>query len=38
VRKAQPPAKNRIQVLLEFLGREITVDVSPDAVLLAEKD
>jgi transcriptional antiterminator RfaH len=35
---AQLPAKNRIQVLLEFLGREITVDVSPDAVLLARKD
>lgn len=35
---AQLPAKNRIQVLLEFLGREITVDVSPDAVLLAGKD
>ncbi|TVP77457.1 MAG: hypothetical protein EA353_10375 [Puniceicoccaceae bacterium] len=33
---AQLPAKNRIQVLLEFLGREITVDVAPDAVLLAE--
>ncbi|NBB80223.1 MAG: hypothetical protein GVY36_12410 [Verrucomicrobia bacterium] len=35
---AQLPAKNRIQVLLEFLGREITVDVSPDAVLLAKND
>ena len=34
---AQLPAKNRVQVLLEFLGREITVDVSPDAVLLADK-
>lgn len=35
---AQLPAKNRIQVLLEFLGREITVDVSPDSVLLADKE
>lgn len=33
---AQLPAKNRIQVLLEFLGREITVDVSPDDILLAQ--
>jgi transcriptional antiterminator RfaH len=32
---AQLPAKNRIQVLLEFLGREITVEVSPDDILLA---
>jgi len=36
---AQLPAKNRIQILLEFLGREITVDVSPDDILLArDKD
>ena len=35
---AQLPAKNRIQVLLDFLGREITVNVSPDAVHLAEKE
>jgi transcription antitermination factor NusG len=32
---AQLPAKNRIQVLLEFLGREITVDVRPEDILLA---
>jgi len=31
------PAKNRIQVLLEFLGREITVDVQPDDILLARE-
>jgi len=36
---AQLSAKNRIQILLEFLGREITVDVSCDDVLLArDKD
>jgi transcriptional antiterminator RfaH len=36
---AQLPAKNRIQILLEFLGREITVDLSPDDILLArDKD
>lgn len=35
---AQLPAKNRIQILLEFLGREITVDVPPDVVLLAKQD
>lgn len=36
---AQLPAKNRIQILLDFLGREITVDVSPDDILLArDKD
>ena len=35
---AQLPAKNRIQVLLEFLGREITVEVSPDDILLASDD
>jgi transcriptional antiterminator RfaH len=34
---AQLSAKNRIQVLLEFLGREITVDVTPDSVLLTKK-
>ncbi len=32
---AQLPAENRIQILLEFLGREITVAVSPDDILLA---
>lgn len=32
---AQLSAKNRIQILLEFLGREITVDVSSDDILLA---
>jgi len=32
---AQLPAKNRIQVLLEFLGNEITVAVSADDILLA---
>jgi transcriptional antiterminator RfaH len=32
---AQLPAKNRIQILLDFLGREITVDVKPDDILLA---
>jgi transcriptional antiterminator RfaH len=36
---AQLSAQNRIQILLEFLGREITVDVSPDDILLArDKD
>ena len=32
---AQLPSQNRIQILLDFLGREITVDVSPDDILLA---
>jgi transcriptional antiterminator RfaH len=32
---AQLPAKNRIQILLEILGSEICVDVSPDDILLA---
>lgn len=32
---AQLPAKNRVQILLDFLGREITVDVSPDDILLS---
>ncbi|MGZ0654170.1 transcription termination/antitermination protein NusG [Coraliomargarita sp. W4R53] len=31
---AQLPANNRIQILLEFLGQEITVDVSPNDILL----
>ncbi|MDQ8195500.1 transcription termination/antitermination NusG family protein [Coraliomargarita sp. SDUM461004] len=36
---AQLPAQNRIQVLLEFLGREITVEVKPEDILLArDKD
>jgi transcriptional antiterminator RfaH len=34
---AQLPAQNRIQVLLEFLGREITVTVNPDDILLAQE-
>ena len=32
---AQLPANNRIQILLEFLGQEITVSASPDDILLA---
>lgn len=32
------PAKNRIQILLEFLGREITVSVTADSVLLADNE
>ena len=32
---AQLPASNRIQVLLEFLGNEITVAVNADDILLA---
>jgi len=32
---AQLPAENRIQILLDFLGREITVEVNPDDILLA---
>jgi transcriptional antiterminator RfaH len=32
---AQMSAQNRIQILLDFLGREITVDVKPDDILLA---
>ncbi len=32
---AQLPADNRIQILLEFLGQEITVAVSADDILLA---
>lgn len=35
---AQLPAKNRIEVLLEFLGREVTVTVAPDDVLLRTKE
>ena len=36
---AQLPAKNRIQILLEFLGQEVTIDVNPDDILLAgDKD
>lgn len=36
---AQLEAKNRIQILLDFLGRAITVDVNPDDILLArDKD
>ena len=33
---AQMSAQNRIQILLEFLGREITVDVKPDDILLTQ--
>lgn len=33
---AQLTAQNRIKVLLEFLGREITVEVNPDDILLAQ--
>ena len=35
---AQLPASNRIQILLEFLGQEITVAVSADDILLAPED
>jgi transcriptional antiterminator RfaH len=35
---AQLPADNRIQILLEFLGREITVAASADDILLAPDD
>ena len=35
---AQLPADNRIQILLEFLGQEITVAVSADDILLAPED
>jgi transcriptional antiterminator RfaH len=31
------PANNRIQILLEFLGREITVSVTTDSVLLSKR-
>tara|TARA_B100000497_G_C7563959_1_gene340104 strand:- start:309 stop:851 length:543 start_codon:yes stop_codon:yes gene_type:complete len=33
---AQMSAQNRIQILLEFLGREITVDVKPDDIHLTQ--
>ena len=32
---AQMSAQNRIQILLDFLGREIKVSITPDDVLLA---
>lgn len=32
---AQLPAKNRVELLLDFLGREITVAVNPDDIHLA---
>ncbi len=35
---AQLPADNRIQVLLDFLGREITVAVSAEDIILADDD
>ncbi|MEM1223261.1 MAG: transcription termination/antitermination NusG family protein [Verrucomicrobiota bacterium] len=34
---AQLPAMNRVQVLLDFLGRELTVAVEQDDVLLAKQ-
>lgn len=35
---SQLPANNRIEILLEFLGQEITVAVSADDILLAPED
>ncbi|MGB0416498.1 MAG: transcription termination/antitermination protein NusG [Coraliomargarita sp.] len=35
---AQLPANNRIEVLLDFLGREITVAVSADEIMLAPEE
>lgn len=35
---AQLPSSERIQILLEFLGREITVAVSADDILLAPEE
>lgn len=35
---AQLPAKNRIEILLNFLGREITVAVSAEDIILADND
>jgi transcriptional antiterminator RfaH len=35
---AQLPAQNRVQILLEFLGNEITVAVNPDDILLGPDD
>lgn len=35
---AQLPSSERIQILLEFLGREITVTVSADDILLAPEE
>ncbi len=32
------PAKKRVEVLLDFLGREITVAIHPDDIILKEKD
>ena len=34
---AQMSAQNRIQILLDFLGREIKVSITPDDVLLARE-
>lgn len=34
---AQLPAQNRIQILLDFLGREITIAMSAEDILLAQK-
>jgi transcriptional antiterminator RfaH len=35
---AAMPAKKRVEVLLDFLGREITVAVHPDNIILKKKD
>lgn len=35
---AQLPAQNRVQILLDFLGREIKVAVSADDIILAKED
>ena len=35
---AQLPAQRRVQILLDFLGREITVAVSQEDIILARKD
>ncbi|MGB0792275.1 MAG: transcription termination/antitermination protein NusG [Opitutales bacterium] len=34
---AQLPAENRVQVLLDFLGREITVAVSAEGIIASDK-
>lgn len=35
---ASLPAQKRVEILLDFLGREITVAVHPDDIILKEKD
>jgi len=35
---AQLPAQQRVQILLDFLGREITVAVSQEDIILSRKD